>query len=372
MKILQILPELNSGGVERGTLEIAAHLVRAGHEALVVSNGGRQVAALEKLGARHVTMPVHRKSLASLGQVWRLRRLFREERPDIVHIRSRVPGWVAWLAWRGMPAAERPRLVSTVHGFYSVNFYSGVMMRGERVIAVSESIRDYVLENFPRTPPAHIRVIPRGVELDRYVRGFVPPAEWLAEWRTKQPQCENKAVLLLPGRITRLKGHEDFFNLLADLKRAGVAAQGLVVGDTHPKKRAYLAELSATAARLGVGDDVSFLGHRDDVRDIMAVSDIVYSLSQQPESFGRVTLEALALGRAFIGYDHGGVGEQLRPFFPAGCVKLGDQAGLLAATLRVLNERPAPGIVGEPYTLECMCRSTLEIYREICGSKNQG
>jgi glycosyltransferase involved in cell wall biosynthesis len=365
MKILQILPELNSGGVERGTLEIAAHLVRSGHEALVVSNGGRQVAALEKLGARHVTMPVHRKSLASLGQVWRLRRLFREERPDIVHIRSRVPGWVAWLAWRGMPAAERPRLVSTVHGFYSVNFYSGVMMRGERVIAVSESIRDYVLQNFPRTPAAHIRVIPRGVELDRYARGFVPPAAWLAEWRAGQPQCAGKVVLLLPGRITRLKGHEDFFNLLAGLKRAGVVAQGLVVGDTHPKKRAYLAELSATAARLGVGDEVSFLGHRGDVREIMALSDIVYSLSQQPESFGRVTLEALALGRPFIGYDHGGVGEQLRPFFPAGCVKLGDQAGLLAATLRVLNQRPAPGIVGEPYTLECMCRSTLAVYGEL-------
>ena len=365
MKILQILPELNSGGVERGTLEIAAHLIRSGHEALVVSNGGWQVAALEKCGARHVRMPVDRKSLTTLGQVWRLRRLFREERPDIVHIRSRVPGWLAWLALRGMAAAERPRLVSTVHGFYSVNFYSGVMTRGERVIAVSESIRDYVLENFPRTPPAHIRVIPRGVELDHYARDFGPPAAWRAEWRAGQPQCAGKVVLLLPGRITRLKGHEDFFNVLAGLRRTGVAAQGLVVGDTHPKKRAYLAELRATAARLGVGDDVSFLGHRGDVREIMAVSDIVYSLSQQPESFGRVTLETLALGRPFIGYDHGGVGEQLRPFFPAGCVKLGDQAGLLAATLRVLSERPTPGIVGEPYTLDCMCRSTLAVYGEL-------
>lgn len=365
MKILQILPELNSGGVERGTVEIAAHLVRTGHEALVVSNGGRQVEALERSGARHVAMAVHKKSIGTLLQVRPLRRLLEAEKPEVVHIRSRVPGWVAWLAWRGMPAAERPRLVSTVHGFYSVNFYSGVMMRGERVIAVSESIRDYVLQNFPRTPAANIRVIPRGVELDRYTRGFVPSAEWLAEWQAAQPQCAGKVVLLLPGRITRLKGHEDFFNLLAGLKGAGVAAQGLVVGDTHPKKRAYLEELSATAARLGVGDEVSFLGHRADVREIMAVSDIVYSLSQQPESFGRVTLETLALGRPFIGYDHGGVGEQLRPFFPEGCVKLADRAGLLAATLRVLRERPVPGVVGEPYTLDCMCRSTLAVYGEL-------
>ena len=114
----------------------AAHLVREGHEALVVSNGGRQVEALEKSGARHATLPVHKKRLGTLLQVRPLRRVFEAERPDIVHIRSRVPGWVAWLALRKMDPASRPRLVSTVHGFYSVNAYSAIMTRGERVIAV--------------------------------------------------------------------------------------------------------------------------------------------------------------------------------------------------------------------------------------------
>ena len=365
MKILQILPELNAGGVERGTLEVARHLVAAGHEALVVSNGGRLVGELEKTGARHIALPVHRKSLGSLLQIRPLRRLLEQERPDIVHIRSRVPGWIATLALRKMNPATRPQVVTTVHGFYSANAYSAVMTRGDRVIAVSECIRDYVLTHYPKTPPALIRVIPRGVELERYPRGFVPSAEWLAAWKAAQPQCENKAVLLLPGRITRLKGHADFFKLIAGLKADGVAVHGLVVGDTHPKKRDYLAELRAKADELGVGADVSFLGHRGDVREIMAVSDIVYSLSQQPESFGRVTLETLALGRAFVGYDHGGVGEQLRPFFPAGRVTLGDEAGLLKATLGVLNERPVPAVVGEPYTLQCMCESTLAVYKEL-------
>ncbi|CAM2858111.1 glycosyltransferase family 4 protein [Rariglobus hedericola] len=365
MKVLQILPELNAGGVERGTLEIARALIAEGHEAVVVSNGGRLVTELEKIGAKHVTLPVHRKSLGSLFQVRALRRVFEQERPDIVHIRSRVPGWIAWLAWRKMDPLKRPHLVSTVHGFYSVNAYSAIMVKGERVIAVSESIRDYILKNYPQVPADVIRVVPRGVTLEQYPRGFTPAAEWLASWQAAQPQCAGKAVLLIPGRITRLKGHEDFFQLLAGLKKAGIAVHGLVVGDTHPKKRAYLAELRARSAELGVGEDVSFLGHRSDVREIMAVSDIVYSLSQQPESFGRVTLETLALGRAFIGYDHGGVGEQLRPFFPAGCVRLGDQAGLLAATQRVLRERPVPGVVGEPYTLKCMCESSLAVYKEL-------
>jgi glycosyltransferase involved in cell wall biosynthesis len=238
MKILQILPELNAGGVERGTLELAGHLVREGHEALVVSNGGRLVAELEKSGARHVAMAVHRKSLATLFQVRRLRKFLAETRPDIVHLRSRVPAWVAWLAWRGMDPATRPRLVSTVHGFYSVNRYSAVMTRGERVIAVSASIRDYILANYPQTRPDVIRVIPRGIRPGDFGVGFRPDADWLERWKAEQPGLGGREILLLPGRITRLKGHEDFFRLVSALRSEGRPAIGLIAGDTHPKKRA--------------------------------------------------------------------------------------------------------------------------------------
>lgn len=368
MKVLQILPELNSGGVERGTLEIAAHLVREGHEALVVSNGGRQVEALEKSGARHLALPVHKKRLGTLLQVRPLRRVLERERPDIVHIRSRVPGWVAWLALRKMDPASRPRLVSTVHGFYSVNAYSAIMTRGERVIAVSECIRDYIGQNFPRTPDAAIRVIPRGVEPGRCPRGFTPEAAWLETWRSEQPRLAGKIVLLLPGRITRLKGHEDFFALVGALKDGGLPVHGLVVGDTHPKKRAYLDELRGAVCARGLGDDISFLGHRNDLREIMAVSDLVLSLSQQPESFGRTVVEALSLGRRFVGYDHGGVGEQLGEIFPAGCVRLGDAEGLLTTVRRVLAERPEPGSIPAAYTLEAMCRGTEAVYGELLAS----
>ncbi len=365
MKVLQILPELNSGGVERGTLEVAAHLVREGYDALVVSNGGRQVEALVHSGARHIAMPVHKKRLGTLLQVRPLRRLFETERPDIVHIRSRVPGWVAWLALRKMSSTERPRLVSTVHGFYSVNAYSAIMTRGERVIAVSECIRDYVRAHFPRTPESAVRVIPRGVEPGRYPRGFEPDAGWLVDWQREQANLKGKITLLLPGRITRLKGHEDFFGLIAGLKAGGLPAHGLVVGDTHPKKRAYLDELRASVSARGLDEDISFLGHRSDLREIMAVSDLVLSLSQQPESFGRTVVEALSLGRRFVGYDHGGVGEQLRVIFPAGCVRLGDVEGLLETTRRVLLERPEPGPIPAAYTLEAMCRATEAVYRDL-------
>ena len=362
MKIIQILPEVNAGGVERGTLELAAFLVAAGHEALVISNGGRLVAELERCGARHIALPVHRKSLASLWQVRRLRRILIEERADILHLRSRVPGW---LAWRGMDEPTRPRLVSTVHGFYSVNAYSAVMTRGERVIAVSESVRGYVLENYPKVPADIIRVIARGIEPEDFGVAYRPSDAWLAAWQAARPGLAGKRVLLLPGRITRLKGHEDFFDLIAALKAGGVPAHGLVAGETHPKKRAYLAELHRLVRRLGIGEEVEFLGHRDDLRDVMAVSEVICGLSSQPESFGRTVLEALALGKPVLGYDCGGVGELLAKLFPMGRVPPGDRVALLETARAVLAQHPRPLPAGEPFTLGAMCRSTLGVYEEL-------
>ena len=365
MKVLQILPELNAGGVERGTLEIARALVENGDESLVVSNGGRLVSILESDGSRHIGLPVHRKSLASLFQVAKLRRILIKERPDIVHARSRVPAWIAWLALRGMDAKTRPHFVTTVHGFYSGNFYSAIMARGERVIAVSECIRDYVTRNYPKTPAGMIRIIPRGVALEEWPRAFRPRETWLETWAREQPQLAGKAVLLLPGRITRLKGHEDFFAMIAGLKKTGVPVHGLVVGDTHLKKKAYLNELYDAVKRLGVQSDVTFLGHRGDIREIMAVSDIIYCLSIQPESFGRTTLEAFAIGKPVVGYAHGGVAEQLRVLFPVGLAPLRDIAGLVRATATILQTKATPGMVAAPFTREAMCAATLAVYREL-------
>ncbi len=368
MKVIQILPELNAGGVELCTLELSNLLAGRGHESIVISNGGRLVAELESSGARHVAMPVHRKSLASLLQVAPLRRLLTREKPDILHIHSRVPGWLAWLAWRGMDAATRPRLVSTVHGFYSVNRYSAVMTRGERVIAVSHSIRRYILENYRACTPERIRTIHHGIEPGEYGADFQPSYRWLEQWNAKYPELAGKQVLLLPGRITRWKGHEDFIRLIAALKKNGLNIHGLVAGDTHPKKRAFAAELHALAEQLGVAADLAFLGHRADIREVMAVSDIVLSLSRDPEAFGRVTLEAMALGKPVVGYDHGGVGEQLDEIFPCGKVPPKDFNALTARVTEMLHHPTFPTSVGS-FTRRHMFDATLATYHELLREK---
>lgn len=364
MKIIQILPELNAGGVERGTLEVAARLVADGHESIVISNGGRQVADLETAGSRHITMPVHRKALASLAQIPRLAKLFATEKPDIIHVRSRMPAWLAFLAWKSMDARTRPRFVSTVHGFYSVNAYSAVMTRGEKVIAVSESVRDYILKNYPKTDAGKITVIHRGVDEAVYPIGFTPSPEWLAKWRQENANLEGRIPLLMPARLTRWKGQVDFLNLIARLIAAGRPVHGLIVGEPHPKKLAFLDELKQLANDLGIADRLTFLGHRSDLREIMAVSTLVYSLSLDPEAFGRVSLEAMAVGKPVVAYNHGGVAEQLKVIFPDGLVPVGDVDAALTATLDVLDHGKLPSSIG-PFTLKRMLDTTLGVYQSV-------
>ena len=364
MKILQILPELNVGGVERGTLDLGRYLAEQGHESLVVSHGGPLVGRLEAEGSRHIPLPVHRKHPASLRQVKALRELFAAERPDIVHARSRVPAWLAWLAWRKMDPSTRPRFVTTVHGFYSVNAYSRIMTRGERVICVSESVRDYVRQNYPRTPEERLTVLHRGVDPAEFPFGYRPSDEWLTRWQQDFPQLQDHFTVTLPARITRWKGQLDFIQLIAALRAKGLPAHGLLVGEPHPRKTDFLDEVKHTAATAGLGPHLTFAGHRDDLREIMAVSNAVVSCSTDPEAFGRVTLEALALGLPVAGYDHGGVREQLDALLPEGKIPVGDTDAMAERLAEWSKPPPAPAR-SNPFTLTSMLEKTLACYRTL-------
>jgi glycosyltransferase involved in cell wall biosynthesis len=364
LTVVQVLPALESGGVERGTLEVGKYLVEHGHRSIVISAGGRMVEQLEREGSEHVQWDIGRKSLWTLRLIPRLRRFLRDNTVDILHARSRMPAWICYLAWKGMNPKTRPHFVTTVHGMYSVNAYSTVMTMGEAVIAVSETIRDYIRQNYPKTPPTSIAVIPRGIDRTAYPYDYSPTSEWLAAWREAFPELAGKRVLLLPGRITRLKGHEDFLRLIATLVNEGYPVHGLIVGGADPRKRAYLSELETLARTLGIDHAVTFTGQRNDLREIMTISDIVLSLSTQPESFGRTVLEALSLGIPVIGYDHGGVGEQLRLMLPEGRIPARDEAALARKVADWL--RAPPDIPREhPYTLQGMLEATLATHLKL-------
>ncbi len=364
LTVLQLLPTLESGGVERGTLEVAQALVERGHRALVMSGGGRLVAPLIALGAEHFEWPIGRKSLKTLLLVRKLRRFLQDQKVDLVHARSRIPAWIAYLTWRGMNPRTRPRFVTTVHGLYGVNRYSGIMTRGEAVIAVSETVRDYILREYPDTPAAHIHVIPRGVDGAAYPHGWKPDATWQNTFFSQFPRAAGKRVLTLPGRITRLKGHEDFIELVARLKRRGLPVHGLIVGGASPSKQRYLQKLRYRVRSMGLEADISFTGQRDDLKHILAISSLVLSLSTQPESFGRTTLEALRLGVPTAGYDHGGVGEILRAVYPAGLLRIGRIDDTCRQIVQLLQEsEPVPA--GDFFPLRAMLDQTVGLYEHL-------
>ena len=361
MKVIQILPELNAGGVERGTVEVSKYLTQLGHDSIVISNGGRLVEQLEKEGGCHIQLPVHKKSLFSLRQVKALRKLFLEEKPDVIHLRSRLPAWLAWLAWRKLDLKQRPRLVTTVHGFYSVNIYSAIMTKGERVICVSEGVKEYVLKNYPNVDADRLVVIHRGVDPDAFPRGYRPPDDWLIKWQNDYPQLAGKYVITLPGRITRWKGQLDFIAIISKLKEQGLPVYGLIVGEPHPRKQAFMEEVVTAIRDRGLEKNITLVGHRSDLKEIMAVSDVVVSLSSYPEAFGRVTLEALSLGKPVAGYDHGGVHEQLDALFPQGKISVGSRTEMVEL-LSKWSKAPVYPKAENPFTLDRMLKKTLSVY----------
>ncbi|MSP86142.1 MAG: glycosyltransferase [Methylotenera sp.] len=366
MKVVQVLPALDGGGVEKGILEIAQALVQAGHESVVISAGGRMVEKLIAQGSQHVNWDLGKKSLLTFRHVFAIRCWLKQARPDILHLRSRMPAWLMYLAWRSLPAADRPHLVTTVHGLYSVSKYSEIMCKGERVIAVSETVREYIKNNYPNTNPLHIKLIYRGVDPVEFPYGYQPPMAWVQQWQQDFPQLEGKKILTLPGRLTRLKGHHDFIDLILKLKQSDHSTHGLIVGGEDPKRRQYVAELRHRIHLEGLDDVITFTGNRPDIREIYAISDVVLSLSTKPESFGRTVLEALSMGVPVVGYDHGGVGEILSVLYPQGKVRLQSVASLLSAVLPILASHTTETItqVTHSMTLSAMCKQTIDLYEE--------
>ncbi|MFW1677875.1 glycosyltransferase [Pontibacter sp. JAM-7] len=367
MKVVQVLPALELGGVERGTLEVAKGLVDAGHESVVVSAGGRLVAQLEHDGSRHVQWDIGRKSLLMLFQVRRFRAWLEQEQPDIVHVRSRMPAWVVWLAWRKMDPATRPRFVTTLHGMHSVNRYSAIMGKGERVIAVSETARDYLLTNFPEVDPAKVTVVHRGIDPAEFPRDYQLSAQWFEQLLTDYPGIKDKKLICFPGRITRWKGHLDLVKVVAALAQQRQDFHVLVVG-SDPKGK-FLKEVQTAISEVGAAEYFSFLGTRSDMKQLYAVSDVMLTLtSTTAEAFGRTVVECLSVGTPVVGYAYGAVHETLSAIYPAGKVEAGE-VQTVADKVSALFDAESEEVQQNPFVLSQMIASTLALYTQLLAEK---
>lgn len=363
LTVVQLLPALHSGGVERSTLEIAAALVAAGHRSHVVSAGGRLVPALEAAGSTHHALAIGAKSLATPFKVPALRRLLRALAPDVVHARSRLPAWMALAALRGL--SPRPAFITTVHGLNSPGRYSGVMTRGDAVVCVSDTVREHVLRHWPAAAPRLV-VIPRGVDAAQFPRHRRPDPAARASTLAALGLDADTRLLLMPGRGTRLKGHAAAIRLLAALRRDGVPAALWLLGTEEPDREAYVAELRALAASQDVAAWLRLSPPRAEVVPAYAAADLVLQLSAKPEAFGRTVVEALSVGVPVLGWDRGGVGEQLARLQPSGAVPADDHA-VLAARARALLDAPPAAPPAIPYTLAAMQQATLDLYVRHAG-----
>jgi glycosyltransferase involved in cell wall biosynthesis len=368
--VLQILPSLVSGGVERGTLEIAEALVGAGLRAFVASAGGPLVAPLEALGARHVTLPLATKS--PLG-IWRnaaaLAGLVRVEGIGILHARSRAPAWSALVAARRTGA----RFVTTYHGTYNEGLpgkrlYNSVMARGDRVIAISRFIADHLRARHG-VPEDRVRIILRGVDEREFDPARVDPAR-IEALRAAWGVPEGRPVVILPARVTRWKGQGVLVEAMARLPRDAIA---LLVGDAGAKP-AFRDELQARIAALGLRDRVRLVGHAADMPAALLLADVVVHASTDPEAFGRTVIEAQAMARCVIASDLGGPRETVEEGVTGWRTPPGDADALAAAIGRVLalpaEARAAMGAAARAWVLaNCttarMQAATLGVYREL-------
>ncbi|SFK35378.1 Glycosyltransferase involved in cell wall bisynthesis [Rhodanobacter glycinis] len=364
LTVVQLLPALHSGGAERSALEVARALVQAGHRSVVISAGGRLASQLEAEGSEHITLDIGRKSLRTLGRIGALRRTLRELKPDVVHARSRLPAWLGWWAIRGL--TPRPHFVTTVHGLNSPGSYSAILLRGERVVVVSQTLRDYVLSHYSWLDPARVKVIPRGIDPEAFPYGHRPDDAWRKAFFNEYPSLAGAPLLTLPARGTRLKGHHDAIELVAALKHRGIDTRLLLLGVIEPGREAYARELQDLVHACDVADKVVMTPPRTDVRDIYATSALILQLSNKPESFGRTVVEALSLCRPVLGYAHGGVGELLAELYPAGRVVPGDRERLVERAAELL--RVAPPIAPlQSYRLDDMQAAVLALYTDVAG-----
>jgi len=356
MNILQVLPALNVGGVETGTLDSAKHLTRLGHKAVVVSNGGELVKELEACGAIHYQLPVHKKSIFTiLKMIPRLAEIIKKEEIDIVHARSRVPAWIAYFSAR----QTNTIFITTCHGYYKKHAFSQVMGWAKRVIVLSNVIARHMIEDF-EVPYERIRLVPRSVDLEKFK--YINP--------DKKKRGEFNVGII--GRITPIKGHLHFIKAMAKVVRVIPRLKIWIVGDAPPSKEAYKEQLQVLVRRLGLWHCTEFLGTQRDIPAILSHLDLLVLATTTHEAFGRVIIEAQAAGVPVVATEVGGVVDIIENNKTGLFVPPADPRSMSEAVIRIFKEpKLASGLaeeaykkVIEKYNLGIMVKNTLDVYKD--------
>jgi len=378
--ILQIVPEMATGGVERTTLEVASAIIAAGGRAVVFSAGGRLVHELEALGAHHIYGEANSKNpwTVFVTNASKIAAVIEQERVDLVHARSRAP------AWSALVAARRTKVpfVTTYHGIYNAKsglkrWYNSVMARGDLVIANSGYTRDHVLREH-KISPEKLVVIYRGVDVD----AFQPQAitekrrrELADQWNV--PLLGTRPRAILPARLTAWKGQRVVLEALGHLKSQGMMIDCLMVGDPQGRDT-YRADLLQDVRRLGLTGQVHLVGHCHDMPAAFSLADFAVTPSTEPEAFGRTAAEAQAMGLPVIASDLGGARETVEDGVTGFLSPAGDGKALADCMARFMAlpaaDKAAMGAAGAArvralFTTRALQSATVSLYRRLIEPK---
>ena len=368
--VLQIVPRLVSGGAERGTVELAGALVAAGWTSYVASGGGPLERDIVRSGATHLTLALASKNpLRIRRNATTLARLIRRLGIDIVHARSRAPAWSAWSAAR----ATRRHFVTTFHNAYGTRgalkrWYNSVMARGERVIAISQFVADHAAQVYG-IGPDRLRTIPRGVDLDLFDPSRIG-AERVVRLARQWRLPDGAPIVMLPARLTRWKGGLDFIAAIAALSRRDICC--VLVGPEQ--RRGFRHELEGSIESGGLTGLFRIVEECRDMPAAYMLADVVVSASSDPEGFGRVIVEAQAMGRPVVATAHGGSCETIEPGVTGWLVPPRDPTALALAIGEALSlgesersqyARRAMVHIANRYTCQAMCARTIEVYEEL-------
>ena len=355
MKIVQLLPELNEGGVERGVVELSRELVKRGFDSIVISNGGKLVDDIQREGALHVKVDVCSKNpFNTLFRVKRLKKVLKDLNPDILHVRSRVPAWLLYFANKTLKIP----VVSTVHGFNSVSFYSKIMTKADRVICVSNAIKEYIQKHY-KTPDEKIAIIPRGIDLEIF-NPVNLDTDFIKSFKDKY-RLNDKFIISTVGRITQLKDLESFIKAISLLQKKLPNSVGLIVGGVREDKKEYFSNLRKLVKELKA--NIIFCGSQANVAEIYALSDVVVSSSKKPESFGRSVAEAIALNTPVIATNHGGVLDIIQDGINGYFFEIEDYKALANKILEAKDLKfDGYGYIKENFSLEQMVKKTTKVY----------
>ena len=370
-KIVQILPALNHGGVERGTVEMAEAIINAGGHAVVISNGGLLESKLARIGAEHIKLPVHSKNpFKILANRRNVKTLLASIKPDLVHIRSRAPAWSALT-----PATKlNIPVVTTIHGRFKANsflkkIYNGIMVKSDHVIAISNYVENLVRQQFPQTAEK-MTVIHRGVDVDLFNPQAVSPHR-VINMSDHLVIPDGVPVVMLPARPTAWKGMDVLIEAMGMIKDKNFLLLLVGAGDGSQDLQN---DLIKKIERADIMDKTRLTPSITDMPAGLMLADVVVMPSTTPEPFGRVAVEASAMGCPVVAFNHGGATESIvhgvtgwlaDPVDPASLAQAVDNALSLKKKQRQKLALEARSYVEKKFTSDLMCQSTINIYLKL-------